>query len=174
MPETQTTNTQTQNKLNNFNEGLQLSAGVFDSTLDLMNETSSTLEEKQSSANKKESDGITFSSNVFGNNNTEKTGSKSGFSTGLNSNSKASSKTNDGITFPSSVFGNNGTEKTNSKADSTTDSTKETKNDKNDSKVTKNKIKTLKNEIKELEKNKEPGYASKIIEKQNELYRLQA
>lgn len=172
MPETQTTNTQTQNKLNNFNEGLKLSAGVFDSTLDLMNETSSTLEEKQSSANKKESDGITFSSNVFGNNNTEKTGSKSGFSTGLNSNSKASSKTNDGITFPSSVFGNNGTEKTNSKADSTTDSTKETKT--NDSKVTKNRIKTLKNEIKELEKNKEPGYASKIIEKQNELYRLQA
>lgn len=92
----------------------------------------------------------------------------------MNSNSKASSKTNDGITFPSSVFGNNGTEKTNSKADSTTDSTKETKNDKNDSKVTKNRIKTLKNEIKELEKNKESGYASKIIEKQNELYRLQA
>lgn len=90
----------------------------------------------------------------------------------MNSNSKASSKTNDGITFPSSVFGNNGTEKTNSKADSTTDSTKETKT--NDSKVTKNRIKTLKNEIKELEKNKEPGYASKIIEKQNELYRLQA
>lgn len=129
MPETQTTNTQTQNKLNNFNEGLQLSAGVFDSTLNLMNETSSTLEEKQNSASKKESDGITF---------------------------------------PSSVFGDSGTEKTNSKADST----KETKT--NDSKVTQNRIKTLKNEIKELEKNKESGYASKIIEKQNELYRLQA
>lgn len=133
MPETQTTNTQTQNKLNNFNEGLQLSAGVFDSTLNLMNETSSTLEEKQSSASKKEYDGITF---------------------------------------PSSVLGDSGTEKNNSKADSTTDSTKETKT--NDSKVTKNRIKTLKNEIKELEKNKESGYASKIIEKQNELYRLQA